>query len=116
MLTNSYWNHNGKFEAAAKQLRTLIPIEGPVTLSRSTNKALEKFRKACNCYYDLYNNGLCNRRAEFRRVFGINSNNYRVAGQDKYLYSAVELVMDEIVQAAAIEQFAFETNLQEVAQ
>ena len=73
---NTYWNHNGKHEALAAQLQALIPSEGQVVSPRK-NKKLEKFRKAVNCYYDLYNNGLGNRANSFAKVFGIPSREYR---------------------------------------
>ena len=103
-----YWNKSGKHELLAQQLQKLIPWEGSVPEPRK-NKALEKFRKACNCYYDLYNNGLCNRVSEFRSVFGIASSTYKEPwrGYGRYseaLYRKTEEAMDLIVLAAAKEQ------------
>lgn len=118
MITNTYWNHTGKFEKEAALLRTLIPLEGSVTSPRSRNKALEKFRKASNCYYDLHNNGLCNRAAEFNAIFGINSSWHRIVGQHRFfehLYEETESAMDEIVKAAAIEQGIMQANLHIIA-
>ena len=102
---NTYWNHSGKYEAAAQELNKLIPCEGAVERPHK-NRALEKFRKASNCYYDLYNNGLCNRARSFARVFGIASSAYRI-GNWRFamgLYTATEVAMDDIVVAAAREQ------------
>jgi len=108
MLKNSYWNNQGTFESAAKELNKLIPIEGSVDKPRSTNKKLEKFRKACNCYHDLYNNGLGNRAQEFRQVFGIASSPYKRYGRFgqfmSTLYARTEAKMNTIVREAAIEQ------------
>jgi hypothetical protein len=108
MFENTYWANNGKHESAAKQLSKLIPIEGSVDKPRSTNKKLEKFRKACNCYHDLYNNGLRNRAQEFRQVFGFASSPLKRYGRfgsfQPSLYEKTEEVMDEIVLAAAKEQ------------
>ena len=53
-----------------KKLDDLIPLEGAVPQGRSVNKCLEKFRVAQNLIYDLFNNGLCNRKAHFRQFFG----------------------------------------------
>lgn len=105
MKEQTYWAHNGKYEHLAAQLRALIPEEGSVAQPRK-NPALELFRKACNCYYDLYNNGLCNRAQEFRGVFKIASGHHK-RGFGRYstpLYAATELRMDEIVLNAAAEQ------------
>ena len=44
--------------------------QGKVPHSRSKNKALEKFRVASNLAYDLFNNGLGNRRSHFQGFFG----------------------------------------------
>ena len=107
-MSNTYWNHSGKFESAANVLSNMIPAMGEVPNPRK-NKALEKFRKASNCYYDLYNNGLFNRAQEFARIFKIPSSRYRRGRWDgrgfyEEMYTLVESAMDDIVQRAAIEQ------------
>jgi hypothetical protein len=66
-MKSSYWNKSGKYQKAAAALEQLIPNEGAVT--NPSHRHLEKFRRACNCYYDMFNNGLCNRRSEFRSMF-----------------------------------------------
>ena len=66
---NTYWNHRGKYPKASDALHKLIPAAGEVD-NPDDNPALEEFRVACNLYYDLYNNGLCNESREFREVFG----------------------------------------------
>lgn len=108
MLTNSFWNNNSPLQHVVKQLEALIPTEGAVLEPRK-NKALEKFRVAANCYYDLYNNGLCNRASQFARVFGIASSHYKQPWRgygyfDATLYAATEEAMTKIVIAAANEQ------------
>jgi hypothetical protein len=107
MLKNTYWSHNGTFETAGKQLQALIPEEGSVDRPRK-NPKLEKFRKASNAYYDLYNNGLGNRTQDFRTVFGIASSQHkckrRAFSFTPSLYRMTEEVMDLIVIAAAEEQ------------
>lgn len=110
MITNSYWNHKGTHQDVINNLQALIPREGPVTGRK--NSKLERLRRAINCYYDLYNNGLCNRAQEFRAIFKIPSSHYRRrVGQaqwsgsfDAHIYSLTEKAMDEIVLAAAQEQ------------
>jgi hypothetical protein len=105
----SYWNHSGLHQHLVDPLNELVPISGEVPNKRK-NPALEKFRKASNCYYDLFNNGLCNRAREFYGVFKIASSHYkRVGSYGDYsdrLYELVEEKMDEIIFAAAQEQLA----------
>jgi len=105
-MQNTYWNHNGRFNDMANKLQELIPAEGAVK-NITKNRALERFRKAVNCYYDLYNNGLCNRLAAFNKLFGIAASNYRYShgrfGQSFYEY--VERKMDQFILDAYAEQF-----------
>lgn len=107
--TNTYWSGTGKFNELAEQLQTLIPVEGAIKGSK--NQALERFRKAVNCYYDLYNNGLCNRARSFAKVFVINTGEYKIFSRGgrrlcfaDVMYVAVERRMDEIILTAAEEQ------------
>ena len=65
----TYWSHKGKHPKAQDALAELVPDKGEVK-DAEKNPALETFRVASNCYYDLYNNGLCNRWEEFEQVFG----------------------------------------------
>ena len=103
--SNTYWNHNGRYEVAYQLLWQQVPISGSVENPRR-NPRLERFRKACNCYYDLYNNGLCNRAGQFAKIFGVASSRYGsyADGFVPQLYHNVEQRMDEIVAAAAAEQ------------
>ena len=119
MKENTYWNNNGRFQMYVKKLDVLIPDIGEVNEPRK-NKALEKFRVASNFYYDLYNNGLCNRASEFRRVFGIPSTKYRekVGRYSSFvdeLYDQTEEVMDEIILNAVKEQkHHFDSNFEKL--
>jgi hypothetical protein len=102
-MTNTYWNSSGTYQAVADALQALIPEEGEV-LNPRANPELEKFRKAVNCYYDLYNNGLCNRKQEFRSMFKVG-----IAQDDKGYYDVrnvaqLESEMDEYIRKAAAEQ------------
>lgn len=63
------WGVNPGFKHLADKLNELLPLQGKCENPRSKNKNLEKFRKAQNCLYDLFNNALCNRRSEFRQMF-----------------------------------------------
>lgn len=111
----SFWNNDSDLQDVADRLAALVPAMGAVEQPRK-NKALERFRRASNCYYDLYNNGLCNRGPEFRRIFKV-----RVSDFYTYRYShslrgryrdidfdrimpVVEPIMREIVIIAASEQ------------
>lgn len=104
-MANTYWGSKGKFQAFADHLIKLIPAEGEVP-NKKVFPALEKFRKASNCYYDLYNNGLYNRAREFRHAFGFASSNYKYGfGQfSSTMYELVEAKMDRIVLDAMDEQ------------
>lgn len=105
MNTATYWNNNGKYNAVADLLRNRIPDIGSVENPRK-NPALEKFRKASNAYYDLYNNGMGNRNALFRSVFKLSPSHYGSIrdGYNALLYKLVEERMDVIVLDAAKEQ------------
>ena len=101
----TYWNDSGKYQEFVKGLQDLVPLEGKVENPRK-NPKLERFRRASNCYYDLYNNGLCNRASEFYRVFGIPSSNFKV-GFGEYVrsfYDVTEMAMNDIILEAATEQ------------
>ena len=106
----TYWDGTGKFQAAYEELNKLIPVEGPCPDARGRNRKLDKMRRAANCYYDLFNNGLCNLAREFRREFGFGG---KVIA-DVYYYSDCELLrrleakMDQIIYDAAVEQQLFQ--------
>lgn len=104
MIENTYWSGKGKYTELYNKLELLIPASGEVPEPRK-NKALEKLRKAANCYYDLFNNGLCNRAPEFRRVFGFGGT---AIANNRFNYPTLEAQleqrMDEIILAAAVEQ------------
>jgi hypothetical protein len=97
----TYWNNKGKYQALANKLDKLIPSEGSVS-NPTKNKALEKYRRACNAYYDLFNNGLCNRATEFRKVFGFAGTG--IAKQGFPYCQELEDKMDEIILSATKEQ------------
>lgn len=97
MNTNSYWNDTGKFQQAANAIRELVPVVGSVT-NPAKNKALEKFRKASNVYYDLYNNGLCNCARQFK-IFGIGCASSVCDNRRGMYYEFSQLTLVEIEQA-----------------
>ena len=108
-----YWNEQGTYQALVTPLQALIPAIGEVPLGKKQNKHLERFRKAQNCYYDLYNNGLINRAREFSRL-------YKLAGIPReirerrhlgsmlscYTQICVDTAMDEFIIKAYQEQVA----------
>jgi hypothetical protein len=103
-LKNTYWGNQGKYQNATDKLQKLIPTSGSVERPRK-NRWLEKFRKAVNCYYDLYNNGLCNRANEFRLVFGIASSKYFNGWNfSQELVELTETALNEIIEKACKEQ------------
>lgn len=105
---NTYWNNKGKFVSQKELLHKLIPDQGPVT--KPSSDKLEKYRQACNCYYDLYNNGLCNRKAEFRKVFGFSVppkffTTHKEDDKELELFaSKLDAAMDLIIYQACVEQ------------
>jgi hypothetical protein len=110
MKTN-FWNNNSHLQPFASRLESLVPIMGAVN-NADRNPALEKFRVASCCYYDLFNNGLGNRAREFSRVFKVRIGDYiirRRYGYPQYnidaLGDAVEQKMERIVLDAYVEQY-----------
>jgi hypothetical protein len=105
MNSNTYWNSKGKHQVVADALQELIPDSGSVK-NTIKNKQLERFRKAVNAYYDLYNNGLYNRKSSFSRIFGVAAGDYeyRRGEFSPRLYELAEEKMNEIIELAAAEQ------------
>lgn len=109
----TYWNGNGKFQIAADMLRQEIPVMGPV-LDKKRPK-LERYRKAVNAYYDLYNNSGWNRPQAIRGMFKVSAKEMigwiRAAEMstpgDNYtrrrafeMVAKVEAIMDEVIKEA----------------
>ena len=104
-LFKSSWATNEGFEALREQLNELIPLEGKCDNPRSTNKKLDRFRTAQNLIYDLFNNGLGNRKAHFRQFFGwapIGFDFHR--SQWERFEEELEPTFTQIMQEAAAEQ------------
>jgi hypothetical protein len=96
----TYWNHKGKHGELLDALRTLVPDSGEVC-NADNHPALERFRVASNCYYDLYNNGLCNLADEFSQIFGFTVPNGELTPE---IVKDTEREMNRIIVAAAKEQ------------
>lgn len=107
-LFSNDWGINSGFKSLADKLHELLPLQGKVSNSRSKNKNLELFRKAQNAAYDLFNNGLCNRRGQFKNIFGFAPTQKDVYYSNKNTWThwedMVEEIMTSIIQAAAKEQ------------
>ena len=108
---STYWESKGLYQAEADALQKLLPPFGEVPDNKMANKYLERFRKAVNCYYDLYNNGLCNRAREFSTVFRIPGVPREIKQNYRYntlVFPATEVAidakMDQIVLLAYEEQ------------
>lgn len=105
-LFQASWGLNPGFKRLADGLNGLIPLQGKVSNPRSKNKNLETFRKAQNCIYDLFNNGLCNRRSEFVRLFDFSppASRYWTDVNLDCIENRVEEIFTPIIIAAAKEQ------------
>jgi len=110
---SSYWDNNGRYQALHNALWELIPPMGEVA-NAAGNPALERYRKACKIYRDIFNNGACNYPwGEIRKCFGIRQRDYALAGRQGYrirlnfpkLEADLETPMSDYILAAAIEQF-----------
>lgn len=111
-MQNTYWDRTGTHQNLVEQLNKLIPFTGEIKGSK--NKALEKFRKASNAYYDIFNNGGCNRGASIRGFFGFGMTSMSEVYSGRYgrsrryhwdaIHEKVEPIMDKIILAAAAEQ------------
>ncbi len=117
--SQTYWSHKGKHEHLCEQLNKLVLSSGEVE-DHENNPALETFRVASNCYYDLYNNGLGNRGKQFEEVFGFSAfdvgedlNGFSVELTQE-LIDRTEAKMDEFVVLAAHEQGIGETKAETI--
>lgn len=111
---NANWGCTCETRPLVDQLSKLdiFPSQGPVKPLKG-NHALEKFRKAQNVVYDIFNNGLMNRARELR-VLGLRKydlaleeyNNGRLIRETNWdsIEEVVEEAFTPIVLAAAQEQ------------
>ena len=102
------WGVNEGFKHLQEKLDELLPLMGRCEFPNSKNKALDKFRRAQNAAYDLFNNGLCNQRGLFKKIYGW-SVGYREASyahKDTWTHweDRVEEVLTPIILEAAKEQ------------
>ena len=106
--TNTYWTGKGVFEKLKNKLGKLIPDSGEA----ATDK-LNLYRTMANLYYDLYNNGLCNKdiklppAKEYLELFKAelipflqDKKNLTAVKNGRRDYGAFEDVMNAVVQLA----------------
>jgi hypothetical protein len=108
-MENTYWNRSGTYQNLAEELGKLVPAMGEIKGSK--NRQLERYRKAQNAYYDIFNNGGCNRGRSIGKFFeGVMFyiDHYRRCNFGNVnwqrIHAITEPKMDEIILAAAAEQ------------
>lgn len=100
---NLYWEEKGKYQEIYALLSKQVPVAGECPPSRP---ALDQMRQMANCYYDLYNNGLCNRADEFCELFGFDGTDIARSFNEPELQAQLEAKCDEIILAALMEALA----------
>lgn len=105
-LFKNDWGVNEGFKPAVDKLNNLLPGMGKCPFPNSKNKALEKFRKAQNAMYDLFNNGLINEKPLFYRVFGFSYSKTYEWNKTTWYYveEVMEALFTPIIQDAIKEQ------------
>ena len=102
------WGVNVGFKHLQEKLDELLPMMGRCEFPNSKNKHLDKFRRAQNAAYDLFNNGLGNKRSLFKSIYGWSVGPRDTYNATKMTWShwedKVEEVLTPIIIAAAKEQ------------
>ena len=105
----SYWNSEGTYQTQYEELWNLVPKEGEVKKGMCKHVfSLERFRKACNSYYDVFNNGGGNRDASTAKFFPgvLYSLQYsRKSGYNvdwEYVHRICDEKMDKIIREAYV--------------
>jgi len=99
----SYANGSGQYQELADRLQKLVPAQGSI----KSNPTLERFRIACNNYYDVCNNGGGNRGRSIGKMFpGVMSHiderlRFRSTPNWDAVLEMMDGKMDEIILAAA---------------
>ena len=92
---NTYWEEKGLHQEMANELNLLIPFMGSVENKRYRKK-LERYRKAANAYYDIFNNGGYNMGREIGATFGALSDLIKLEEWEA-VYEIVEPIMHKII-------------------
>ena len=107
-LFSNTWGMNQGFSHLNNNLNDLLPLMGRCEFPNSKNKALDKFRRAQNAAYDLFNNGLGNKRSLFQNIYGwsvgVRDTSYATKMQWSMWEDRVEEVLTPIMLEAAKEQ------------
>lgn len=101
-MDNTYWNNKGTYQQIVDKLENLIPLFNEVE-NPEQNPKLEKFRKAGNCYYQIYNNGNFSKAYNIFRV-GLKKHTDVNGVLTEYGQQILETEMDIVVLEAAREQ------------
>lgn len=111
-LFTSEWGVRNDVKHLVDALQNKLPAMGMVK-NANKNRHLEKFRKAQNVTYDIFNNGLCN-RGKSLKVLGLKKDDLPLPeyyGRDSYFpgnWDRIEFLVSEafapIIRNAAIEQ------------
>lgn len=112
---NNFWGNNARLTPLYDKLSKLIPSSGACEKPRSDNKALEKVRTHGNAYYDIFNNGGCNRGEQIRRYFGFSMSHFTFGRRTRRInweriHAIVEPIMNRIILDAAFEQNLIEID------
>ena len=92
---NTYWEEKGLHQEMANELNLLIPFMRSVENKRYRKK-LERYRKAANAYYDIFNNGGYNMGREIGATFGALSDLIKLEDWEA-VYEIVEPIMHKII-------------------
>lgn len=105
----TYWDGDGKYQQYADELQNLIPSRGEVP-DPIKNKALERYREACNLYHEIFNNGCFNTTEGAKDLFGLNPDTLRRFCKnyqwDK-IFEYTEPALDQIILEAVHEQLEY---------
>ena len=110
MIKNINWGCTPETDELRNKLSELdnFPLQGECDLKFTKNRALERFRKAQNVVYDIFNNGLMNRGKQLK-ILGLKK--YDMPLPDQYCignWDRIEEIVEEkftpIIMAAAEEQ------------
>ena len=103
-------NTCGDLESWIDALQERVPMSGPCPSARNKNKSLDRFRRATNVVYDIFNNGLMNRARELKvldKKLRKRDLPLYVSNQDKWdiIEQRIAPFYRDIVQEAVLEQF-----------
>jgi hypothetical protein len=98
----SFWHNNHPLQSLCHELDKLIPCIGNLA-GDPKRKHLEKYRIACNVYYDCWNNGGWNySKQKVSSLFKIGSKQIEKA--DQHVFDIADIHMSKYIINAAIEQ------------